>query len=101
MIRHSRTQRLRPLSAEGQAGLHLQGEGSPEVVELLVERGADLSARTHQGITPLMIGESTGRSEIGALLRTLAPRSGLVDLAHLILAVPAEEELSEDAVILL
>lgn len=60
----------------GESPLHLAArEGSREVVELLVKRGADLSARTHQGMTPLMIAESTtGRSEIGALLRTLGAK---------------------------
>jgi ankyrin repeat protein len=54
---------------EGHRPLHLAVEGGhAEAVELLLDMGADVNAKTRRGATPLQVAEITGHETIGQLL---------------------------------
>jgi ankyrin repeat protein len=54
---------------EGHRPLHLAVEGGhAEAVELLLDMGADVNARTRRGATPLQMAEAMGYEAIAQLL---------------------------------
>lgn len=54
--------------AEGRTALHHAAEGNLAAVEVLVERGADVDARTRAGVTPLFVAVRANRYEIARYL---------------------------------
>jgi ankyrin repeat protein len=45
------------------------GDGLMDIVKLLLERGADINARSNDGTTALILADGNGKTKVAALLR--------------------------------
>ena len=62
----------------GETPLHLMAKWntSQDIVEMLLEKGADLNVRTNQGKTPLDVAEDSANSELAKFLRAKGAKYG-------------------------
>lgn len=71
LLAHGAQINARAANEQGWTPLHFAAlKGSTETVRLLLNRGADPNAKGNDGLSPKMVAERSGRSEIAALLAT-------------------------------
>jgi ankyrin repeat protein len=80
---------------EGHRPLHLAVEGGcADAVDLLLDMGADVHAKTKRDATPLQMAETMGYDEISQLLRSRGADEGAAAAAQLCIASSSSSSIS-------